>query len=267
MVPYFMLQPLVNSTNKLIENIFLFFNNKANIPFNPTTTSSKVSYTTMLSNFPTTSFSINAYSLFTMNNTGSQLNNILSNYTGDLSACLANCSNQGICILNSLQQYICECSQYKTGKSCQSDTRPCSSNPCLNNGLCIDTNNQTLSFQCICPSLFYGIYCENKMDLCLNSSICFNNQGYCKMNGSQPVCKCIMGYSGVNCEIISSSLAVRKIIINVSAIIAFVVIAFFIFTILVFDYTKYFLMMKPIKKKQEIKKFQYHFKKVQSESE
>jgi Tfp pilus assembly major pilin PilA len=121
-----------------------------------TATSTSITTTTI-----TTTTTINTASLFSTNRTGSQLNEVLTNYTGDLSACLANCSNQGICILNSLQQYICECNQYRTGKSCQSDTRPCSSNPCLNNGLCIDTNNQTLSFQCICSnsSLFYGTYC------------------------------------------------------------------------------------------------------------
>ncbi len=154
---------------------------------------------------------------------------------------MANCSNQGMCILNSLQQYICQCNQYRTGSACQSDTRPCSSNPCLNNGLCIDTNNQT-SFQCDCPSLFYGIYCENKIDLCLNSTICFNSQGYCKMNGSQPECNCIMGYSGLNCEIISSSLVVRKSIINAATLIAIIVITCYILTIIGFDFTKYFWM-------------------------
>ena len=126
--------------------------------------------------------------------------------------------------------------------------------------MCIDTNNQT-SFQCDCPSLFYGIYCENRIDLCLNSKICFNNQGYCKVNGSQPVCNCIMGYSGVNCEKTSSSLAVRKSIINVATIIAIIVITGYIFTIIGFDFTKYYLMKekKQVQKKNhEINKPYYH---------
>jgi hypothetical protein len=214
-----------------------------------TSTSSTSSSTTITSTTTTKTTTINALTLFKTNSTGSQLNNIMANYTGDLSACLANCSNQGICILNSLQQYICECNQYRTGKSCQSDTRPCSSNPCLNNGLCIDTNNQTLSFQCICSnsSLFYGTYCENKMDLCLNSAICFQNQGYCKMNGSQPVCKCIMGYSGVNCEILSTFLVVRKVVLTTASIVAIAVISCFMITIIGFDFTKYFLIKQTIK--------------------
>jgi len=200
---------------------------------------------------------INASSLFNTNSTGGQLNQVLSNYTGYLSACLANCSNQGICTLNSLQEYICQCNQNRTGSACQSDTRPCSSNPCLNNGLCIDTNNQT-SFQCNCPSLFYGIYCENKIDLCQNSSICFNNQGYCKLNGSQPVCICIMGYSGVNCEILSTFLVVRKFVLTTASIIAIIVITCYIFTIIGFDLTKYFLIKQPVKRPKKRIFFKYN---------
>ena len=159
-----------------------------------------------------------------------------------------------------MQQYICQCNQYRTGSACQSDSRPCSSGPCLNGGICYDTMNET-SFECTCQSnLFYGIYCENKADLCKNSTVCFNNQGYCVMNGSQPVCKCKLDYSGMNCEIMSTSLIVRNSIINVATIIAIICLVCLILLILFFDYTKYFLMNKKklIKKKQEIKKFHYH---------
>ena len=187
-------------------------------------------------------------------------NNVLTAYTGDLSSCLANCSNQGICILDSMQKYICQCNQYRTGMACQSDTRPCSSGPCLNGGVCNDTMNKT-SFECTCQSnLFYGRYCENKIDLCLNSSVCFNNQGYCIMNGSQPVCKCKLDYSGINCEIESTSLIIRKSIIDASTIIAIIVLVSFVIMILCFDYTKYFLM----KKKKIIKRKEPHAKNFSS---
>ena len=113
------------------------------------------------------------------------------------------------------------------GRACQTDSRPCSSNPCLNNGTCSNINNDT-SFECTCqnPNLFYGIYCENKLDLCLNNTdICYMNQGYCVMNDTQPVCKCLMDYYGAKCELMSSSLVVRKAIINVSTIIVIVTTA------------------------------------------
>ena len=183
--------------------------------------------------------------LFIANSTGSQLNEVLSAYRGDLSGCLANCSNQGSCVLNSMQQYICQCDQYKTGKSCQSDLRPCSSNPCLNNGTCsnIMNINETI-FQCMCQNnLYFGTYCENKVDLCLNNTdLCFIGQGYCIVNGTQPMCKCLKDYSGTKCEIQSTSLAVTKAIINVSSIITIIVLVSFVILILCLDFTKYCLM-------------------------
>jgi hypothetical protein len=202
---------------------------------------------------------LNISTIFSSNNSGSQLNVILESYEGDLSSCLANCSNQGICVFDlQLYQYICQCNQFRTGQACQLDTRPCSSNPCLNGGICNDTNNLT-SFECTCQmNLFYGQNCENKFELCLNSTICISsNQGLCQMNETKPICKCFKGYSGANCEIISTSLVLRKAFINVTAIIAIGIIVIYVIMILCFDFTKYFLMKKTIKiqkKKELIKK-------------
>ena len=208
--------------------------------------------------FTTTSIS-SLQSLFTSNSTGSQLNGVLSGYTGDLSACLGNCSNQGSCVLNSLQQYVCQCDQYKTGKACQSDSRPCSSNPCLNNGTCSNIiNNNETSFQCICQSnLYYGTFCENKVDLCLNKTdVCIKGQCYCIVNGTQPMCKCLMDYSGKICEIQSTTLAVTKAIVNVSSILAIIVLVSYAILIFCFDFTKYFVIKndKSSKRRESFKK-------------
>jgi len=196
---------------------------------------------------------INASSLFSQNGTGSQLNDVLASYTGDLTACLLNCSNQGVCVLNSLQQYICACSQYRTGKACQSDARSCLSSPCLNNAECSNSKNET-HFKCQCSNSTFGIYCENKIDLCQNSSVCFNNQGFCILNDSQPMCKCLMGYSGVNCEVMSTSLVVRKVIIKTSSIVAIIVMVCFVVLVIFLDYTKYFLIADETKKKMTKRK-------------
>ena len=105
------------------------------------------------------SLNIDVSSFFTLNNTSSQLNGVLTTYTGDLSGCLANCSNQGMCVLNTFQH--CKCDKYKTGKACQFDVRSCSSNPCLNNGTCSHSMNIIkTSFQCMCQNnLYFGTYC------------------------------------------------------------------------------------------------------------
>jgi hypothetical protein len=187
-----------------------------------------------------------------------------------LSACLVNCSNQGFCLLDSLMnKYICQCDQYRMGKACQTDTRPCSSNPCLNNGTCSNIKNDT-SFECECPesNLFYGIYCENKLDLCQNmhNNVCVSpSQGYCIVNGSQPMCKCILGYSGVNCEIVSTFLVVRKYIIDLSTLIAIIVLGSYIVLVIFFDLTKYFMnKKKDLRKSKPPKKKSNKLRKIKS---
>ena len=190
----------------------------------------------------TSSINKTASFIFTLNNTGSQLNEILATYNSDLSSCLANCSNQGICIFDSNNQYVCQCNQYRNGLSCQSDTRPCSSGPCLNNGTCSNINNET-SFQCTCQNnLYYGQYCENKVDLCLNSTNCIKNQGYCVMNQTQAICKCLLDFSGPNCEIKSSFLVISKSIISAATIIFIVIMVLCVILILLFDFTKHFCL-------------------------
>jgi hypothetical protein len=93
--------------------------------------------------------------------------NILQSNT-DMSSCLNNCSNQRICKLDLItQKYSCECNTNFMGKSCQTDSRPCMRwNPCLNNATCFNLNST--SVECKCPSngLYYGEYCENRIDLC-----------------------------------------------------------------------------------------------------
>ncbi len=204
---------------------------------------------------------INALSLINLNNSGSQLNDLLGNYTSDLSSCLTNCSNQGICVLDSQQRFICECNQYRSGFYCQSDTRPCSSNPCLNRGTCTNIANDTL-YECKCDNLLnFGKRCENKFDLCLNSSLCIINQGICQMNETQSFCKCFKDYTGLSCEIMSTSLVIRKAFISVTTIIAIVVMACYVIMILCFDFTKYCVKKNENETKNKqiplIKRFNY----------
>lgn len=117
-----------------------------------------------------------------------------SNYTGDLSGCLSNCSNQGLCSLNSANEYVCQCDTYYSGVKCQTDNRPCSSSPCLNDGNCtntIDPYTGTLSlYTCDCGSYFYGTNCEYYSDLCANFSC--SGHGTCKDTSSGPNCTCYL---------------------------------------------------------------------------
>jgi hypothetical protein len=130
----------------------------------------------------------------------------------DISSCLSNCSNQGVCKLTN-QTYICECYEYFIGVACQTDARPCSqSNKCLNNGTCVDSLDLTSS-SCKCPQngLFYGQYCENRRNLCEN--VTCSSHGYCIQSQNTSTitqCKCLSGYKGDNCEIESNTVKLVK---------------------------------------------------------
>ena len=134
--------------------------------------------------------------------------NLLQSNTYDISSCLANCSNRGVCKLDeATQKYICECEVNFTGKTCQFDERPCSKYGCLNNGTCINLN--TTSFKCECKSeVFYGQYCENRVNLCQNRTC--SHKGYCIVNETQTQCKCSNGFSGNYCETEASSVKLVK---------------------------------------------------------
>jgi hypothetical protein len=100
------------------------------------------------------------------------------------------------------------------------------------------------------------------VDLCLNNTeLCIKGQGYCIVNGTQPACKCLKEYSGIKCEIQSTSLAVTKAIISAATIIVIIVLAWFIILVLCCDFIKYFVIKNRFEKKHkktEIKRFYYH---------
>lgn len=115
------------------------------------------------------------------NMTTSNLNQLLvSNQksVSGLKGCLLNCSNRGKCSQDPVsRQVYCVCYEpFFIGDSCQIDTRPCSSSPCLNGGLCSDLIG---SFSCKCSNSFFGLYCEKMKDLCQNVS-CVTGHGQCR---------------------------------------------------------------------------------------
>ena len=142
----------------------------------------------------------------------------LFNSSYDLSGCIVNCSNKGECKFDSLiNNFFCSCnSVYLSGYACQIDSRPCSSNPCLNNGTCLDYSDygnysistlsgmNSSSFSCACNHFYKGTYCESKIDVCLNET-CSSN-GNCLDLNNKAKCKCFSMYSGDKCESESNEL-------------------------------------------------------------
>ncbi|XP_060576588.1 neurogenic locus protein delta-like isoform X2 [Ruditapes philippinarum] len=75
------------------------------------------------------------------------------------------------------------------------DTDQCQSNPCLNNGTCVDGDR---SYTCNCTERWSGINCEIDIDECLYQP-CENN-GECVNEINGFVCFCADGYEGYRCQ-------------------------------------------------------------------
>ena len=161
----------------------------------------------------------------------------------NLDGCLLNCSNKGVCSFNpDTNKLFCLCkSAYLIGDSCQIDTRPCSSNPCLNNGSCSDirNNNSTLEFKCSCGRFYEGIYCESKIDVCKNET-CSGN-GKCEDVNSQAKCKCFSMFLGERCEAKSEELVKIQSVISTATLIAIIAVGLFYCTFIAMDISKMYV--------------------------
>ncbi|CAF0893510.1 unnamed protein product, partial [Brachionus calyciflorus] len=113
------------------------------------------------------------------------------------------------------------------GSSCQYDVKPCSSNPCLNNGICIDDLSNNV-YKCKCltkedqTEIYFGRNCEFKTNFCQNET-CSNN-GYCIENQNNPKCKCFNSYKGDRCESKSNEIIVIETIARSTSIFAVIII-------------------------------------------
>ncbi|XP_066022739.1 protein crumbs homolog 2-like [Pocillopora verrucosa] len=94
------------------------------------------------------------------------------------------CQNQGSCIDGK-----CQCQPRFSGELCEIEVGKCNSNPCQNQGSCKDG-------KCQCQPGFSGELCQIEVDKC-NSNPC-QNQGSCK----EGKCQCQPGFSGELCEIV-----------------------------------------------------------------
>ena len=190
---------------------------------------------------------------------------LASNY--DMSSCLSNCSNNGVCeFVNS--KFVCSCfSAFLTGSACQLDIRPCSSSPCLNNATCIDFTNANVykmsstnstDFYCLCDKYHHGSYCESKINICQNET-CSGN-GICVDINNQAKCECFSMYLGEKCDTQSTELKTVKAIISFTSIIAIITIVLFYACVILLDISKYFTRNRKHRKnirRKMFKKFIY----------
>ncbi|RNA13157.1 protocadherin Fat 1 isoform X1 [Brachionus plicatilis] len=130
----------------------------------------------------------------------------------EMNDCLKNCSGNGLCKLINKTLFFCECFNNFAGSSCQINTLPCASNPCLNNGTCVN-NLANKTFICHCQQdnngnyLYFGKNCQNKVDVCANET-CSKN-GVCYDVNDKAKCKCFSSYSGEKCQIESDEMIYR----------------------------------------------------------
>ncbi|CAF0982934.1 unnamed protein product [Brachionus calyciflorus] len=184
-----------------------------------------------------------------------KINEILKSKS-DITDCMKNCSGNGICKATHDLKFYCDCFDNYVGLSCQIDIRPCSSNPCRNNGICLnDLENKTYFCDCF-NDIFYGRNCELKKDICENET-CSNN-GVCYDYQNEPKCKCFALYNGTKCQLISGDLQVIKSVVKTSSIIAIVFLVLTFVAVVVNDliglFSKSDILNMEKKKRNKIKK-------------
>ena len=110
--------------------------------------------------------------------------------------CLTNpCLNNGTCVEVEQSSFICTCKVGFTGNKCEIELKSCDSMPCFNSGTCYSQSGN--NYTCSCPIGITGRNCETRIDHCSNF-IC--NNGACINDRYKAVCKCNYGYTGNHCE-------------------------------------------------------------------
>lgn len=61
------------------------------------------------------------------------------------------------------------------GLRCEGNIDECVSNPCQNNGRCIDAANR---YRCLCPDGFTGLHCETNVDECTAAPCLHGRYGF-----------------------------------------------------------------------------------------
>ncbi|XP_068613126.1 protein eyes shut homolog [Brachionichthys hirsutus] len=136
------------------------------------------------------------------------------------------CMNNSTCLTRSNGTACCRCPAGFEGSWCEIDTDECRSNPCQNQGHCVDRvnnystvygaiaisltqqtehcihlliNDVLLRFHCFCPPGYFGTLCDldvNECDVspCRHEGICVNTPGGFK-------CVCRPGFTGQLCDV------------------------------------------------------------------
>ncbi|VDD92750.1 unnamed protein product, partial [Enterobius vermicularis] len=109
---------------------------------------------------------------------------------------LGKCSQEGTELCEDfVNGYRCHCRQGYTGELCEIHIDQCASEPCMNNGTCIDAGPE---FRCECSRGWKGARCELEDGLCALNPC--HNDAHCVNLVADYFCVCPEGVNGKNCE-------------------------------------------------------------------
>uniref|UniRef100_A0A8C1RDL0 Neurogenic locus notch homolog protein 1 n=1 Tax=Cyprinus carpio TaxID=7962 RepID=A0A8C1RDL0_CYPCA len=115
----------------------------------------------------------------------------------NINECASNpCLNQGTCI-DDVAGFKCNCMLPYTGEVCERVLAPCAQRPCKNGGVCVESEDFQ-SFSCACPAGWQGQTCEVDINECVRNPC--TNGGVCENLRGGYKCRCNPGFSGDLCQ-------------------------------------------------------------------
>uniref|UniRef100_A0A3B5KSA1 Milk fat globule EGF and factor V/VIII domain containing b n=1 Tax=Xiphophorus couchianus TaxID=32473 RepID=A0A3B5KSA1_9TELE len=123
---------------------------------------------------------------------------------GDL--CEVNvCNHGGTCVTGTGTPFICICPDGFSGETCnETETGPCSPNPCQNDGICEATGQSRrgdvfTEYVCKCQPGYEGVHCQTNVNDCADQPC--ENGGTCRDLDGDFKCHCPSPYVGKHCQL------------------------------------------------------------------
>lgn len=92
-------------------------------------------------------------------------------YSAEDQCSATKCRNGGECALDESSNPVCVCKPGYEGVGCEINSDDCASNPCMNNGKCVDGINM---YHCVCANKFIDKVWPRKLSHLFISKILFN---------------------------------------------------------------------------------------------
>uniref|UniRef100_A0A158R4Z9 EGF-like domain-containing protein n=1 Tax=Syphacia muris TaxID=451379 RepID=A0A158R4Z9_9BILA len=115
----------------------------------------------------------------------------------EIDACYGQpCLNNGTCKGLQYGRFQCYCLEGFSGERCEVNIDDCVEHKCRNGGVCVDRVN---GYECKCPSIYGGKFCERKLEYCTEELNPCRNGGKCSKVNDTYKCTCPVGFTDQNC--------------------------------------------------------------------